>query len=94
MLAPLIPILPILFTIVNIFIKKTSYTELMLLKKIGKNIRVLRKKENLSQIDLAVAVGIDRSYLSEIENGKRNVTIMLLQNIATILTVKIEDLLH
>ena len=66
----------------------------MLLKKIGKNIRVLRKKENLSQIDLAVAVGIDRSYLSEIENGKRNVTIMLLQNIATILTVKIEDLLH
>ena len=65
----------------------------MLLKKIGKNIRFLRKKLNLSQIDLAVAVGIDRSYLSEIENGKRNVTIMLLQNIATILSVKIEDLL-
>ena len=65
----------------------------MLLKKIGTNIRILRKKLNLSQIDLAVAVGIDRSYLSEIENGKRNVSIMLLQNIATILAVKIEDLL-
>ena len=65
----------------------------MLLKKIGHNIRELRKKAGLSQIDFAVAVGIDRSYLSEIENGKRNLTVMLLQNIATILSVKIEDLL-
>ena len=80
--------------IVNIIFKKTLYTEPMLLKKIGTNIRLLRKKSNLSQIDLAVAVGIDRSYLSTIENGKRNITIMLLQNIATILAVKIEDLLR
>ena len=80
--------------IVNIILKKTLYTERMLLKKIGANIRILRKKSNLSQIDLAVAVGIDRSYLSAIENGKRNITIMLLQNIATILAVNIEDLLH
>ena len=65
----------------------------MLLKKIGKNIRSFRKKSALSQIDLAVAVGIDRSYLSEIENGHRNFTIMLLQNIATALSVSLEDLL-
>ena len=65
----------------------------MLLKKIGKNIRHLRKSAGLSQIDLAVAVGIDRSYLSEIENGRRNFTIMLLQNLATVLEVPMEDLL-
>ena len=65
----------------------------MLLKKIGKNIRSFRKKAGLSQIDLAVAVGIDRSYLSEIENGHRNFTIMLLQNLATALSVSLEDLL-
>ena len=65
----------------------------MLLKTIGKNIRCFRKKLGLSQIDLAVAVGIDRSYLSEIENGHRNFTIMLLQNIATALSVSLEDLL-
>ena len=65
----------------------------MLLKTIGKNIHFLRKQANLSQIDLAVAVGIDRSYLSEIENGRRNFTIMLLQNLATVLNVSIEDLL-
>ena len=65
----------------------------MLLKRIGNNVRFLRKKANLSQIDLAVAAGIDRAYLSEIENGHRNITIMLLQNLATVLNVSIEDLL-
>lgn len=65
----------------------------MLLKRIGKNIRFLRKQAQLSQIDLAVAVGIDRAYLSEIENGHRNFTIMLLQNLATVLNVSMEDLL-
>ena len=65
----------------------------MLLKRIGNNIRTLRKSANLSQIDLAVAVGIDRAYLSEIENGHRNFTIMLLQNLATVLEVSMEDLL-
>jgi transcriptional regulator with XRE-family HTH domain len=65
----------------------------MLLKRIGHNISRLRKQLNLSQIDLAVAVGVTRSYLSEIENGKRNPTIMLLQNIATVLSVSLEDLI-
>lgn len=65
----------------------------MLLKKIGENIRSLRKSAGLSQIDLAVVVGIDRSYLSEIENGHRNFTIMLLQNFATVLNVPMEEFL-
>lgn len=64
-----------------------------MLRRIGRNIRQLRKADGLSQIDLAVAVDIDRSYLSEIENGHRNPTLMLLQNIATILGVQLEDLL-
>ena len=72
---------------------KKRYHNHMLLKRIGNNVRFLRKKANLSQIDLAVAAGIDRAYLSEIENGHRNITIMLLQNLATVLNVSIEDLL-
>ncbi len=79
--------------IVNIFFRKKLYDIFMLLKRIGHNISRLRKQSNLSQIDLAVAVGITRSYLSEIENGKRNPTIMLLQNIATVLSVSLEDLI-
>ena len=60
---------------------------------IGNNIRRLRKEKGLRQIDLAIAVGIDSSYLSEIENKKRNPTILLLDNIATVLEVSLIDLL-
>lgn len=65
----------------------------MILKTIGQNIRDLRKNAHLRQIDLAVMVGIDCSYLSSIENGKRNPSILLLQNIATALGVSVRDLL-
>ena len=51
----------------------------MILKIIGHNIRELRKQAHMRQIDLAVMVGIDCSYLSAIENGKRNLSILLLQ---------------
>lgn len=65
----------------------------MILTIIGNNIRRLRKEKGLRQIDLAVAVGIDSSYLSEIENKKRNPTILLLDNIATVLEVSLIELL-
>lgn len=63
------------------------------LQIIGSNIRILRKKQNLLQIDLAVMVGIDRAYLSEIENGRTNVSINLLYAIADALKEPIANIL-
>lgn len=63
------------------------------LQKIGKNIRRIRKERLLCQIDLAVTVGIDRAYLSEIENGKTNTSINILLAIADALDVSIIKLL-
>ena len=54
---------------------------------------MLRKKQNLLQIDLAVMVGIDRAYLSEIENGRTNVSINLLYAIADALNEPITHIL-
>ena len=62
------------------------------LENIGQNIRNLRKQQNLSQIELAVVVGIDRSYLSEIENGLTNVSINILFAIADALNTPIVQL--
>ena len=62
------------------------------LEKIGLNIRRYRTLAELSQIELAVAVGIDRSYLSEIENGKRNPSINILYAIADALQIDIAEL--
>ncbi len=63
------------------------------LENIGKAICKIRKQQNLLQIDLAVAVGIDRAYLSEIENGRTNVSINILYAIADALNVSIIDIL-
>lgn len=63
------------------------------MKIIGSRIRESRKKQNLLQIDLAVMVGIDRAYLSEIENGRTNVSINLLYAIADALKEAISNIL-
>lgn len=63
------------------------------LKIIGSRIRESRKKQNLLQIDLAVMVGIDRAYLSEIENGRTNISINLLYAIADALKESISNIL-
>lgn len=55
---------------------------------VGTNIRKLRNSRKLSQEELAHRAGIDRSYLSEIENGHKNVGIVVLHQIATALGVK------
>lgn len=62
------------------------------LKLIGKNIVRLRKVQNLTQEDLCGLAQIDRSYLSEIENGKMNVTIKSLVVIAKALKADLKDL--
>ena len=62
------------------------------LQNIGSNVKKLRKKKKLSQIELAVVVGIDRSYLSEIENGRTNMSVNVLYAIADSLGVDIAEL--
>ncbi|MDE2029706.1 MAG: helix-turn-helix transcriptional regulator [Alphaproteobacteria bacterium] len=59
---------------------------------IGTNIRKLRNSKKLSQEELAFRAEIDRSYLSEIENGYKNLSVVMLERIATALDVKITAL--
>lgn len=58
------------------------------LEKIGQNIVNLRKKKQLTQEDLAGLCEMDRSYLSEIENGHKNLSVLSLLKIAEALNVK------
>jgi len=63
------------------------------LKIIGKNVARIRKEQNLTQEDLCGLAEIDRSYLSEIENGKMNVTVKSLVTIAGALNCTLADLI-
>lgn len=59
-----------------------------ILKTVGKNIAYLRQKLGLSQEEMAHRAHIDRSYLSQIEHGKRNITLVVLVEIARVLGVE------
>lgn len=74
--------------------RKTSATsESDLLASLGKVIRERRESVNITQERLAELTDFDRTYISLVERGKRNLSILNLQVIATALNQKVSDLL-
>ena len=53
----------------------------MIKQKVGARIRELRNDRGLSQEKLALAAGLDRTYIASVENGKRNISIVSLEKI-------------
>ena len=62
------------------------------LKIIGKYIVHCRQMMNLTQEDLCGMAKIDRSYLSEMENGKMSLTIKALKKITDSIGVEVISL--
>ena len=59
---------------------------------LGKRIHYLRKQRGLSQEDLALECEINRNYLSDLERGRRNPSLLILDKIANGLNVTLEEL--
>ena len=62
-------------------------------KKFGENVKLLRIEKGWSQEKLALNADLDRTYIPSIEKGVRNVSITVIEKIATALEVKIIELL-
>lgn len=62
------------------------------LAELGLRIRNLRKRKGWTQTDLAVSLGMARTYISEIEQGKREIGVITLQVIARGLNTKMSEL--
>lgn len=63
------------------------------LEKIGKRISTHRKQQRLTQEDLAGIAEMDRSYLSEVENGRKNMSVLALLKILKALRISASDIL-
>ena len=50
-------------------------------QKVGQRIRELRNAKGLSQKQLGLEVGLHRTYVVSVENGKRNISIIALNKI-------------
>lgn len=64
----------------------------MITKELGKRIQELRKQTGLSQEKFALQIGIDRTYYSSVESGKRNIAIRNIKKIADGLGVTLSQL--
>jgi transcriptional regulator with XRE-family HTH domain len=60
---------------------------------LGKRIRELRKRRGWRQIDLAEHAGVNENYISDLETGKKEVCVRMLQKIAFGLDVSIANLM-
>ena len=62
-------------------------------QRLALNLRRLRQAKGLGQENVALEYGFDRTYISGIERGVRNPTILVLERLAAALKVPVEDLL-
>ncbi|MGK9118047.1 helix-turn-helix domain-containing protein [Olivibacter jilunii] len=59
--------------------------------KIGLRIKELRLSLKLTQEALAFKAGIDKTYVNEVENGKRNISIVNLEKIIVALETSLSS---
>jgi len=60
-------------------------------EKIGKRITELRKAKKLSQQKFAYEADIERSFLTHIEKGRKNISVGTLERIMTALEITVKD---
>jgi transcriptional regulator with XRE-family HTH domain len=65
-----------------------------LLLAFGVHLRNLRSQKELSQEKLALKAGLDRTYISGVERGKRNISLVNLAVLAQALDTTLPELHH
>ncbi|OAN46170.1 transcriptional regulator [Magnetospirillum moscoviense] len=63
-------------------------------KQIGLNIQRIRREKGWSQEQLAFEAGLHRTYVSGVERGVRNPTVLIVQQLADALAVPPDRLLR
>ncbi|MFQ6603360.1 helix-turn-helix domain-containing protein [Flavobacterium sp. C3NV] len=60
----------------------------------GNKIKALREQKEYSIEYLANIANIDRTYISDIEKGKRNVSLLIIEKLSKALEVNIQELFN
>jgi transcriptional regulator with XRE-family HTH domain len=59
-------------------------------EKFGQRVKTLRKEKGMSQEELAEKSGLNRPYISAIEQGKRNVSLEVMDKLAEAIGIDIK----
>lgn len=60
---------------------------------LGERIRQLRQERNWRQIDLAEETGMHENYVSDLELGRKEICLRMLQTVAQAFDMKVAELL-
>ena len=74
-------------------ISNRTKDEIILLQGLGKTLKEIRESKNLTQEALAYESGFSRSYYTEVENGKRNISLINLKKLSVVLDVSMSEIL-
>jgi len=61
-------------------------------EQLGMRIKFLRQQRKWSQEDLAFNANVNKNYLSDLENGRRNPSLEILERIAIAFSISLEEL--
>ena len=62
-------------------------------EKLGNNLKRIRTKKGVTQGNIARSLGVSRSFVSNIENGKTNPTLATISKLAKALGIPSDELL-
>lgn len=61
------------------------------IKSFGKRLKQIRESKNLLQLDLELSSGINRTEISRIENGQKNIEFFTIVKLAEALEIQVKD---
>ncbi len=62
--------------------------------RFGLRLRQLRRDHNMTQLRMAVEFGIDRTYISDVERGRKSISLPMLEVVALGFQVSLSELLR
>jgi transcriptional regulator with XRE-family HTH domain len=60
--------------------------------QLGKRLVYLRQQRQWSQLDLSIHSNINKNYLSDLEQGRRNPTLKILNRLCVAFSISLQDL--
>ena len=61
-------------------------------EQLGMRIKFLRKERGWSQEDLALEANVNKNYICDLENGRRNPSLDILERIAVAFNISLSEL--
>lgn len=76
------------------FLSKTVSEPQDIQSRMGRRLRELRRERRLTQLRMSVDFGIDRTFISDVERGRKSISLPFLEVIALGMKMSLSELLE